>query len=93
MENLTQIEFTTKNGGVSPNTRKQVRNQSIKHLGWKLDNFEKLEDGSYGLPVAIDFLTKDTIYFKVNMSVGFAPKPKTKSKTTTEKVDVPNLFD
>lgn len=92
-KNLTTIEFTTTNGGVKPEVRKGVREQALKHLGLDLSQFEKMEDGSYGYPVAIDYLTKNTIYLLVDTRVSFAPKPKTKkTKAKAEPVSVPNIF-
>lgn len=90
---LKTIEFTTENGGVKPATRKGVKSQALKHLGLNLGDLEKMADGRYGMPVAIDYLTKETIYLLVDTSVGFAPKAKAKKgKAATEPVEIPNLF-
>ena len=94
MENILKtIEFTTENGGVKPAVRKAVKAQALKHAGLNLGDFEKMADGSYGMPVAIDYLTKETIYLLVDTRISFAPKAKEKAeKGKKETPSIPNLF-
>lgn len=90
---LKTIEFTTENGGVKPAVRKGVKKQATDYLGLDLTKLDKMADGRYGMPIAIDYLTKETIYVLVDIAVGFEPKPKAKKgKAATEPVEIPNLF-
>lgn len=94
MENiLKKIEFTTENGGVKPTIRKAVKEQALKHAGLNLGDFEKMADGSYGMPVAIDYLTGKTIYLLIDTRVSFAPVKKEKGEKAEKKTPtIPNLF-
>lgn len=92
-QNLKKITFTTENGGVKPAVRKAVKEQAIKHAGIDLGDFEKMADGSYGMPVAIDYHTNKTIYLLIDTRVSFAPVKKEKGeKAVKENTTIPNLF-
>lgn len=93
--NLKTIEFTTEKGGVRPSVRDAVKAQALAHYEINLENFEKMPDGRYGVPVAIDSYTGDTLYLLVGVSVGYKPIPKSsKKKVTTQSVEpIGNLFD
>ena len=90
---MKTIKYFTEKGGVTPATRKAVRIQALEHYGIDLSQAKKVED-TYHLPVAIDETTGETLYLKITASVGKMNEAKAKKeKTTSEPVDIPNLFD
>lgn len=92
---LKTVPFTTEKGGVRPSVRDAIKMQSVNHIGLDLNSLTKMSDGRYGMPVAIDEITKETIYLLVSVSVGFEPKEKAKGSRSksAEPVSVGNLFD
>ena len=94
-KNLKTVPFTTEKGGVRPSVREAIKAQSTSHIGLDLSTLTKMSDGRYGMPVAIDENTGETIYLLVGVSVGFEPKEKAKGSRSkaSEPVSVGNLFD
>ena len=94
-KNLKTVPFTTEKGGVRPSVREAIKAQSTSHIGLDLSTLTKMSDGRYGMPVAIDEISGETIYLLVGVSVGFEPKEKAKGSRSkaSEPVSVGNLFD
>lgn len=93
MSELKNVEFTTSNGGVKPAVRTAIKEQFMKQYGISMDSLENLGNGQYGVPVAIDQTSGETVYAMLKCTVGFAPKPRAKKEKHSEPVTVPNLFE
>ena len=94
-KNLKTVRFTTEKGGVLPNVRETIKALSIAQIGLDLSTLTKMSDGRYGMPVAVDEISGQTIYLLVGVSVGFKPKEKAKGSRSkaSEPVSIGNLFD
>lgn len=93
MENLKTINYYTEKKGVSPIIRDSVKAQALNHANIDLSSFEKC--GDYMVtPIAIDKVTGETLYLKINATVGTLPKTSEKKKVSksTEPIEVPTLF-